>query len=100
VNPFSSHGTSTFYYHPQSLPLARAVQRELVRELGLRDLGIGLANLAMVRPTWAPAVLTESAFMMIPEQERLLRSGEFRRREARAILRGIERFLEERTGSR
>jgi N-acetylmuramoyl-L-alanine amidase len=100
VNPFESHGTSVFYYHPQSLPLARAVQRELVRELGLRDLGVGLANLAMARPTWAPAVLTESAFMMIPEQERLLRSGEFRRREARAILRGIERFLEERSGSR
>ncbi|MBA2565037.1 MAG: N-acetylmuramoyl-L-alanine amidase, partial [Gemmatimonadetes bacterium] len=94
VNPFESHGTSTFHYHPQSLPLARAIQRELLRELGLRDLGVAIGNLALARPTAMPAVLVESAFMMIPEQEEMLRTEQFRRREARAIRRGLERFLE------
>ena len=38
----------------------------------------------------------EAAFMMVPEQEEELRTEEFRRREATAIRRGIERFLRER----
>lgn len=95
VNPFENHGTSTYYYHPQSLPLARAVQRELVDALGLPDLGIGLGNLALARPTEMPAVLTEAAFMMIPEQEELLRMEAFQRKQATAIRRGLERFLKE-----
>lgn len=95
VNPFENNGTAVFYNHPQSLPLARAIQRELLEELGLPDFGIGLGNLALVRATEMPAVLTEAAFMMIPEQEELLRTEEFQRREARAIRRGIERFLKE-----
>jgi N-acetylmuramoyl-L-alanine amidase len=95
VNPFENNGSSTYYYQPQSLPLARAIQVELLGELGLSDFGVSLGNLALVRPTEMPAVLTEAAFMMIPEQEELLRAGEFRKREAKAIRKGIEQFLEE-----
>lgn len=95
VNPFENNGTSTYYYHPQSLPLARAIQGELLDELGLPDFGIAHGNLALVRATEMPAVLTEAAFMMIPEQEELLRTPTFQKREARAIVRGIKRFLEE-----
>jgi N-acetylmuramoyl-L-alanine amidase len=95
VNPFENNGTSTYYYHPQSLPLARAVQRELLAALDLPDFGIAHGNLALVRPTEMPAVLVEAAFMMIPEQEELLRTEAFQEREARAIVRGIKRFLEE-----
>jgi N-acetylmuramoyl-L-alanine amidase len=95
VNPFTNNGTSVYYYHPQSLALARAVQGALLDELELPDYGIGHGNLALVRPTEMPAVLTEAAFMMIPEQEERLRTEEFQEREARAILRGVERFLKE-----
>jgi N-acetylmuramoyl-L-alanine amidase len=95
VNPFLNNGSSTYYYQPQSLPLARAIQAELLKELGLPDFGVALGNLALARPTEMPAVLTEAAFMMIPEQEELLRSEAFRKREAKAIRKGIERFLED-----
>ncbi|MFN2431332.1 MAG: N-acetylmuramoyl-L-alanine amidase [Gemmatimonadota bacterium] len=95
VNPFENNGTSVFYNHPQSLPLARAIQSELRAELGLPDYGVGIGNLALTRATEMPAVLTEAAFMMIPEQEELLRTTQFQRREAAAIRRGIERFLRE-----
>jgi N-acetylmuramoyl-L-alanine amidase len=40
-------------------------------------------------------VLAESAFMMMPEEEDMLRTPEFQQREARAIVRGIKRFLKE-----
>ncbi len=95
VNPFVNNGTSTFYYHPHSLPLARAVHRRLVEATGLPDHGFFHGNLAVNRPTQYPAILIECAFMMIPEQEEMLRREEFRRRVAEAVTRGIEDFLEE-----
>jgi N-acetylmuramoyl-L-alanine amidase len=95
VNPFSASGTSVFYNHPRSIPLARAVQSELVRQLGVRDLGFGRGDLALVRPTWMPAILTEGLFMMVPEQEAALRSEEGQRRYAEGVLSGVRTFLRE-----
>ena len=100
VNPFPNNGTSVFYNHPRSIPLAAAVQRALVQQLGLRDLGIGRGDLALVRPTWMPAVLTEGLFMMVPEQEAALRSEEGRRRYARGVFEGIRTFLRDRAAER
>lgn len=93
VNPFVSHGTGTYFFHPQAEPLARAVQAGMVRRMGLRDLGIFYDNLALARPTWMPAVLCEGAFMMIPEQEAALRTPEFQRRYALGVAEGLERYF-------
>jgi N-acetylmuramoyl-L-alanine amidase len=96
VNPWENNGTSVFYNQPQSLGLARHMQRELVREIGLRDLGIARADLALVRPTWMPSVLTETMFLMVPQQEAALRDPAVHERIARAHFRAIEGFLRER----
>ena len=96
VNPFVNNGTSVYYFHPRSAPLARALDRALVTELGVRDLGMGRGDYALVRPTWMPAALTEGLFIMLPEQEALLRSEEGQWRYARGMVRGIEAFLRER----
>ena len=96
VNPFTNNGTSVFYNHPRSVPLAMAVQRALVNQLGLRDLGVGRGDLALVRPTWMPAILTEGLFMMVPDQEAALRSGEGQRLYAVGVFEGIREFLRER----
>ena len=69
MNPFTSHGTGTYFFQPQSIGLARDVQTGLVATMGLRDLGVHYDNLAVVRPTWMPAVLCEGAFVIIPAQE-------------------------------
>jgi len=95
VNPFENNGTSTYYFHPRSARLAMLVQRSLVAQLGLRDLGVGRGDLALVRPSWMPAILTEGAFLMIPEQENALRTPSFQRRYARGILHGLEQYLRE-----
>ena len=101
VNPFTNNGTSVFYNHPRSIPLAFAIQRELVSELGLPNLGVGRGDLALVRPTWMPAVLTEGLFMMLPRQEAALKSDQGQRLYARGVFEGIKAFLQERaTGSR
>lgn len=93
VNPFVNNGTSTYYYHPQSYPLARAIQMRLVKNLGLPDHGLYYGNLVLTRPTQMLAVLVECAFMMIPEQEAMLRTNEFQRRCAESIYQGICDFL-------
>lgn len=93
VNPFTANGTSTLVYHPQSFPLARMVQRQMLRRLGLRDLGVHYQNIALGRPTWMPAILCEGAFIMMPDQEAALRTPEFRDRYARAIADGVEEYF-------
>lgn len=96
VDPFRNAGTSVYYFQPFSLDLARAFQRELVAELRLRDLGVGRADLALVRPTWMPSALTETMYMMIPRQEAALRDPRVIDRIARAHVRALETFLRER----
>ena len=93
LNPYTNNGTSVFYNHAQSLPLARAVQAALVRELGLRDLGVARGDLALVRPTWLPAILTEGLYMIVPEQEAALRTLDGQQRYARGVVEGLRRFL-------
>jgi N-acetylmuramoyl-L-alanine amidase len=93
VNPWVNAGTSMYYYHPHSADLARLLQHEMLEELGLRDIGYGRADLALVRPTWMPSVLSETMFMMIPEQEAALRDPAVQERIAAAHVRALQRFL-------
>ncbi|MBI4502723.1 MAG: N-acetylmuramoyl-L-alanine amidase [Gemmatimonadetes bacterium] len=96
VNPFVNSGTSVYYFHPPSAPLARELDRSLVRQFGFRDLGMGRGDLALVRATWMPSALTEGLFIMVPDQEYWLTSPEGQRRYARGLVEGIEAFLRER----
>jgi N-acetylmuramoyl-L-alanine amidase len=93
VNPFENNGSGVYYYHPHAAGLAAAILRELLAELGLRDLGLTRGDLALPRPSWMPAVLTESAFLMVPRQEAALRDPAVQDRIAAAHLRGIEAFV-------
>src|SRR5437016_2340059 len=96
VNPFTNSGTSVYYFQPRSIRLARELDRALVTEFRVRDLGIGRGDYALVRPTWMPAALTEGLFVMLPEQEAVLASEDGQWRYARGVVSGIENFLRER----
>jgi N-acetylmuramoyl-L-alanine amidase len=100
VNPFENNGTSAYYFHPRAARLAMLVQDAMVKRMGLRNLGIGRGDLALVRPTWMPAVLCEGAFLMIPEQENALRTPSFQQRYARGVMEGIEAYFRELAGAR
>ena len=93
LNPFPNSGTSVFYNHPRSLPLARAIQRRLVDRFGVRDLGVARADLAVTRATWMPAVLTEGLHIIMPEHEAALRTEKGREMYARGVLEGIRDYL-------
>ena len=65
----------------------------MVRRMGLRDLGIFYDNLSDLRHPWMPSVLTEGAFIMMPDQEFALRTPEFQERYARGIADGLENYF-------
>jgi N-acetylmuramoyl-L-alanine amidase len=96
VNPFENNGSSTYYYHGRAVRLAVLIQRGLLSEMGLRDIGFGRGDLALVRTTWMPAVLTEGAFLMIPEQEQGLRTPSFQQAYARGVVLGLAGYFRER----
>jgi N-acetylmuramoyl-L-alanine amidase len=94
ANPLRTrNGTGTYFFYHQAEPLARAVQRGLVRHLGLPDLGINYDNLAVARQTWMPAILCEGAFVIVPEQEAALRDPAFQLRYAEGIAEGLEEYF-------
>lgn len=93
VNPFLNHGTSAYYFHPQSYGLASAILKKLLKNLKLPNFGLFYDNLAVCRVTSMPAVLIEPAFIMHPQEEALIRDPQFRRNIAEAIVQGMEEFV-------
>ena len=93
VRPYGQEGTSTYYYHPHSRHLATTVQEGMLDMMRLRDLGVYWGNLAVCRMAWMPSILTEGAFMMMPDHEAALKDPEFQARYARGVMEGIRDFL-------
>ncbi len=96
TDPFYKYGTSTYYFHPFSEQLANDLDKEIVDVTRIPNLGARMKSLAVCRPTWMPCTLTESLYMMFPDQENALRDPAFLDRLATAHVRGIEDFLRER----
>jgi N-acetylmuramoyl-L-alanine amidase len=94
-DPFAApHGTMTLFFHPQSRPLAEAVHASLRRAMALPDEGVTWGDLHLCRVSQMPAILTEAAYLMLPEQEEILLSQLGRRAEASAIRDGIRDYFE------
>jgi len=93
VNPFVNNGSLTLYFWPHSIPLGVATQAALLAELGLRDNGTKFQNLAVARGTWMPSILTEGAFVIMPDQEAALRTPTYQEAYAAAIVRGLEAYF-------
>lgn len=101
TNPFSKpRGFTVFYYHPQSLELARNVHRGFRVRVPLPDEGLQWGNLAVARLTAVPAILVENAYMIFPEQEALLNDPRFRAKLADAVVDGLRETLREAGRSR
>lgn len=96
TNPFEHVGSEVYYFHPFARSLAQALVDEIAGVTGLPNLGAKQRSLALVRPSWMPAVLTESLFMMFPQQEAALKDSAFLDRLAAAHVRGIEAFVRKR----
>jgi N-acetylmuramoyl-L-alanine amidase len=92
-NPYTNQGTSTFYFWSHAKPLADATQQALLAQLSLPDKKAIRRNLALVRPTWMPAILCEGLFIMMPDQEAAIMTPEYQTRYAKAIVDGLDAYF-------
>lgn len=93
MNPFVNNGSTTYYFWPHSRLLGQLTQPALIGELGLRDIGTEYGNFAVIRGSWMPSILTEGAFVIMPDQEAALRTPMVQEAYATAILRGLESYF-------
>jgi len=90
----NANGTQTFYYTPQSVPLAQYVQDEVSRAVNLTPRPPTQARFEVLLDTrQIPAVLVETAFVTNPREEQMLRDPATQQLFARGILNGIQRYL-------
>jgi N-acetylmuramoyl-L-alanine amidase len=84
-DPWKEHGTSAYWYHPQSIELARSLRDGVVEVTGFPDLGARYQNLALARPTAMLASLVEVGFMVNPDEYAKLIDADFQQRIARGL---------------
>lgn len=93
----SYNGTAVYYYNgnqaAQNKKLAQSIQTNLVKSLGLKDIGIIAEEFAVLRYAQVPAVLVETAFISNVEEEKLAYTEAFREKAAQGITAGIEAYL-------
>lgn len=94
VNP-AANGTQTFYYGSsyQGQRLAQSIQEKMIEANGLRDRGISTCNFYVVKHSYMPAVLIETAFITNYDEEALLSDDEWQTRMAKAIAEGINEYF-------
>ncbi|MDD4236946.1 MAG: N-acetylmuramoyl-L-alanine amidase [Desulfotomaculaceae bacterium] len=99
TNP-SIGGTTSYIYDGTETPrlqesnkLACSIQNEMIKSLGLRDIGVKEANFAVVRTSNMPAVLLELAFISNSSEEKLLKTDSFKNKAAEAIVKGIGTYF-------
>ena len=80
-------------YIKESSRLAEFVQGELDAMLGTRNRGVKQAPFKVLTGVACPAILVEAAFISNPDEEQKLASDAFQARVARAIYRGLVRYL-------
>ncbi|MBI4397188.1 MAG: N-acetylmuramoyl-L-alanine amidase [Elusimicrobia bacterium] len=102
ANPFERNGYGVYYFHPYSLELARDIHGAYAdvfkstspaQAAVLRDDSLHYGNLALPRTPQMPAVLTESAYMIVPREEALLKTEAFQDACAEAMLKGLKRYV-------
>lgn len=94
VNP-AANGTQTFYYGSsyQGQRLAQSIQEKMIKANGLRDRGISTCNFYVVKHSYMPAVLIETAFITNYDEEALLSDDEWQTTMAKAIAEGINEYF-------
>ena len=85
-------GTETYIYTTkprEAMALAETIQTNLVNLLGFRNRGVKAANFQMLRETKMTAILIEFAFMTNKNEALKMRTAEYQKKAAKAIVDGL-----------
>ncbi|MBJ7295214.1 MAG: N-acetylmuramoyl-L-alanine amidase [Dolichospermum sp.] len=86
-------GFGTFWYHPQSHSLAVFLQNYVVKNLRKPSYGVFWNNLALTRPSAAPAVLLELGFMSSPDEFEEIVNPQAQKKMANILADGITKWF-------
>ncbi len=89
-------GVSAFWYHPQSQSLAQFLHDYVTKKLDRKSDSVFWNNLALTRPTAAPAVMIELGYMIHPEEYTWITDPVQQERLADTLAEGIEMWLRSR----
>lgn len=92
-DPWAEHGSSSYWYHPQSISLAKILKNSLVQTVGFPDFGSRYQNLFLCRPSEMLAVLVEVGFVINPPEYATLISSEGQQQSAVALRDGLVNCL-------
>lgn len=93
-DPWSQRGGSMFYWSAWSADAARILHGQWNRGTGLDDRGLHWRSLAVLRQHQRPALLLEAGTLIHPTEEMLLLDKRFRRKQVRALVKGIRDWLD------
>ena len=82
-------GTTTYFYGATSLPLAKSIHKQMLSQLGLRDIGVRQARFFVLFHTEMPAVLIEPVFITNTKEYEMLLKPENRDKIAIAVVKGV-----------
>lgn len=99
VNP-AAHGIETYYYTPQSRPLADRIQRREINTVAAQDGGVKRAMFYVIHHTNVPAVLCEVGYVSNSTERAELQSADRKQKTARAIADGVVDYLKTRMSAR
>jgi N-acetylmuramoyl-L-alanine amidase len=92
-DPWTEHGTSSYWYHPQSAEFAHKLKEGVQKEIAFGDLATRWQNLALIRPSGELAVLAEIGFMVNPDEYAYLEQNAGQEKSAQGLLDGLVQFL-------
>lgn len=88
-------GIGSFWYNAQAHDLATFLHDALVRDLNRPSYGVYWNNLALTRPTVAPAVLLELGFMINPDEFEWITDPEAQAELAAGLADAIARWMQQ-----
>ena len=98
LNSFTSskvNGTETYYYKKKAYWLAKHVQKQLSKDLALKNNGVKRSKLYVLRNSKVSSCLIETLYMTNPKELRLVRSSKYRSKIATSIYQGIKNYFNE-----
>jgi N-acetylmuramoyl-L-alanine amidase len=99
VNPALA-GIETYYFTPQSVPLARRVHAREINSVGVRDGGVKHARFYVIHHTAVPAILCEVGYVSNPSELTDLQSTDRKLKTARSIADGVVDYLKTRVSAK
>lgn len=93
-------GIETYYFTPQSLPLAKRVHVREINAVGVRDGGVKQARFYVIHHTPVPAILCEVGYVSNPSELSDLQTMDRKLKTVRSIADGVVDYLKTRVSAK